>query len=769
MAKAQKADEVTNRRSHWQEEINRALKRYQQFRDQGKLTVDRYRLERQDAATDTYKDRYNLLYSSTETVKSSLYAQTPKVEAVQRHKDRSNQTAVDATLLLETVTQYALEDVDFDDVMAGVIEDYLLPGMGQAWVVYRPTFESEYDDKGKVIADTETVTFEGLDVEYVHYSDFLMGHARTWAKLPWGARRVYFTKKLATERFGAEKANQLTYSYRPYEDTGGRNKTDQGGNQTIVWEIWDKESRSAIWYSEDFPGDILDILPDPLKLEGFFPFPRPIRALSNTRTMVPKSFYSQYKAQAEELDLLTQKIRYLTEAIRVLGVYDGTNETLGNLLNGTGNKMVAVNNWAQFAGTGGVQGAIQWVPIKDIVTALTELFRQREIVKAEIYEITGFSDIQRGVSKASETLGAQEIKNQWAGGRLRILQKEVQRFCRDIIRLMGEVICEQFSEESLALYAGFEPPPITDQEQQAAADYAASQMQPQVPPPAMMTAPGQPQVPPPAPPPPTMQAQAIAQFRAVVKLLKNERKRCALIGIETDSTIQPDEQQERQDRLQFLASIGAFLQQAVPAAMQFPDMRGLLGSIMMFTARSFRASRSIEKDFEDFQKKLLAAPATPPPGKDGGGDAAGDAAKAQADMQMEQMRVQADAARTAQEQQTARAKIASDAQIQQMKIQQDHTFRMAEIALKNRELQLREREVQVKERELGIQAAEAETGRVIGAHEADMAARDLEHTHAMAIGDAQRADRQQELDQSNADADRQQEAQEPAPTGENGA
>jgi hypothetical protein len=757
MAKtAPKPDEVTNRRTHWQDEIARALKRYESFNNSGKATVDRYRLERQDSGVDVYKDRYNILYSSTETVKSSLYAQTPTVEAVQRHKDRQNDTAMYATLLIEAATQYAVEEVDFDDVMNNVVEDFLLPGMGQAWVVYEPDIKyDEYDEKGNGKEDTEYLAAEGLNVEYVHYRDFLMGVSRTWASVPWVSRRVYFDQPKAKKRFGAEKAAQLTYSYKPHDKNDGSSRSDTsgGGNQAIVYEIWDKASHKAIWYSDDFPGDVLDEIADPLKLRGFFPCPRPLRAVSNTRTMVPKSFYSQYKAQAEELDLLTEKIRYLTEALRVLGVFDGSNASLANLLQGKGNKMVSIENWAQFAGTGGIQGAIQWVPVTEVATVLTQLFQQREIVKNEIYEITGFSDIQRGISKASETLGAQQIKNQWAGGRLRNSQKEVQRFCRDVIRIMSEIICEQFSDTSLALYGGFDPPPITDAEQAAAVQYAQAQLQPPAPP-----MPGAPPPPPPTPPPPTMQAQAIQQFKKVVKLLKDERQRCAVIGVETDSTIQPDEQQERQDRMLFLSSMGAFLQQAIPAAMQFPDMRGLLGSIMMFTARTFRASRSIEKDFEDFQKKLANAPAAPPPGKDGGGDPAGDAAKVQADMQMEQMRTQAESARNAADNQTAQAKIAADTRTSQMKLQQDHEYRMAEIQLKNRELALREREVVVKERELGIQAAQAETGRIIDTHEAALAAADLEHTHQMALQDGDRADRALENDQANAEADRAQNA-----------
>lgn len=669
--------EVNTEYGYWQGEIDAAIKRYGHFVKTGKDTMQRYRMEKENA-NNYWRDKYNILYSSTETTKPSLYANTPKVEAARRHRDRSNENVILATMLAEAVGQYALEETDFDDVMGNVINDYLLPGMGQVWVRYDPTI-SDREEDGKTYS---TLDFEGLALDYVFYADFLTGAGRTWPEIPWVGRRVYYTKKKATKRFGKQIADMLQYSHKQSGDDSDEARS--GGDQAVIYEIWNKDDRTVVWFSKDYPSGLLDKKEDPLNLKDFFPCPRPVRAVTTTDTFVPTNFFSQYREQADALDQCTQRIRILTKALRVIGIYDASQANMANILTGTDNRMIPVENWAQFAQSGGLNAAVQYVPIKEIATVLTELYRQREIAKAEIYEITGFSDIVRGVSKASETLGAQQIKADWAGGRLRSMQKEIQRFCRDTIRIMVEIMLEQFDDATLAEYAGFEPPPITPEEQQQATQYIAAQMSGQ-------------QV---APPPPTMRSQAVQKFKEVTALLRKERTRCALIGIETDSTILPDEQQERKERMEFLGQIGAFLQQAGPMALQYPDMRGLLGAIMMFTVRTFRSSRPVEKEFEEFQAKLSQQPAMGSEGeKQQGGD--DGQAKAQATLQGAQMKIQGDVQKTQMQVQADQQEQAADLRFERWKVQQqeetkrqkqqqDHDYRMAELALKRAELGLKQ-------------------------------------------------------------------------------
>jgi hypothetical protein len=684
----------TNLRGYWQEQIDKATKTYSDFHTGGDKVIDRYRIEKANASNDKFRDRYNILYSSTETIKPSLYAQTPKVEVKKRHRDRKSPVLSQAVNILETSITYALEETNIDEVMENVIEDYTLPGLGMAWVRYAPVFKDETDANGNAVTDKQgnpqqLLDYEGISLDYVHWKDVLFGPCRFWKELPWAARRVYMSKPKATKRIGKAKADRAAI----VED-----------RQAIIWEVWDKAKREVIWFSEGYADDVLDRKQDPLGLKEFWPFPKPLRAISNTRTFVPRPFYAQYQSQAEELDELTARIRYLSEALNVRGVYDGSQDALAHLLASKGgNKLIAIDNWHQFIGEKGINGAVQWVPIDMIVQVLMELYKARDIVKNEIYEITGFSDITRGLSKASETLGAQQIKQEWASGRLRIMQKEVQRFVRDIVRIMGEIAAEHFSVETLALYSGFE---VADPQSEEG----------------------------------VKQLQA---FQQAVELIKLERERCANIGIETDSTVLPDEERERKDRLEFLGQMGAYLQQAGPMVMQYPQMGGLLMAMMMFSVRTFRASRPLEQEFEAFQDAFKANPPQPPQQGDDG------AAKAQAAQGVAQIKVQGDKEKQQAELAFKAQEAEAGRQLERERMQLEREKLQADAEKAGIELRIKETELAIKQAELALKQQQAVQSEQDQAHRHALEEQDQEHRQAVDRDSAERQDYQFDREQEN--------------------
>jgi hypothetical protein len=693
--------------AYWREQLDKQRSAYSDFHSGGDRVIDRYRIEKANAQPASLQDRYNMLYSSTETMRPSLYAQTPKVQVTKRHRDRKQPAVQQAVDLLETTVSYAIEEIDFDEVIENVVEDYLLPGLGTAWVRYEPTFKDQVDGAGNAVngedgKPAKVKDMENIHVDYKSWKDVLFGPCRTFKELPWAAKKEFMDKDSVTARFGRDVADRLNYLDNPTKN--GDRAPIVADKQAVVWEIWDKRSHSVIWISDGYD-DVLDEKPDPLKLKNFWPCPKPMRAISTTKTFVPRPFYSQYQSQAEELDNITARIRHLTNALNVRGVFDGSVTQLQALLSPTGgNKMIPVENWHQFLGQSGVNGAIQWVPIDMIVKVLMELYKARDAAKAEIYEITGFSDIVRGLSKASETLGAQQIKQDWATGRLRIMQKEVQRFCRDIVRIVAEIAAEHFSDETFAVYSGFELPPP--------------------PPPPPPVQPGQP-----VPPPPVDPRQiAVQQFKAALQLLRQERSRCANIGIETDSTILPDEENERKARLEFLASIGAFLQQAAPTVQQFPTMAPLLAGIMMFSVRSFRAARPIEQEFEKFQDALNAMGAQGMGAKPDEG-----AAKAQSAVQIAQMKQQGDAARQDKELQFKASEADKDRALERQKL-------AAQAEQARVQLQIKQVELEIKKAELALKQGQAVQSAIDGAHDRQLASNDQQ----LAANDQQlRADDQQ--------------------------
>lgn len=683
MAKDTSDIEPTSRRSYWQRELELSHKRYATFHSDGDKTIDEYRLE---SGNSSNADKYNILYSSTETIRPNLYAQTPIPRVELNFKDTATQDQRDAALLLQNNLKYTLSTQSFDNVMDGVVEDILLPGLSTAWVLYIPIISTD-SENNEMLAD------EKVEYEYVYWKDIRTGNARNWATMPWVAKAVYFTKKDAIARWGAEKASQLTYT-----DKNNDRDDNVGDSKALIWEIWDKINGEVLWYSDCYKHDILEVVPDPLKLKHFFPCPEPLRAIKNNRTFIPRSLYSQYRSQARTLNELTRRIRLLTEAIRVAGVYDGSQEALANLLSPTaGNKMVKVDGWASFAQQGGLKGSVEWVPLEAVVSALMQLLQAREVCKNEIYEITGFSDIVRGASKASETLGAQRIKENWAGARVKKVQKDVQRFARDLLSIAGEIIAEHYSIKSLALYGGFNIP--------SAQDVTAN---PDV-------------------------ASKWERFQRAVKVLRSDAKRCAAVDIETDSTIMADEAAERQDRMQFLTSASSFLQQAVPTMERAPQLAPLLSALLMFGVRTFPASRPIEEVFEQVQQGMQQNPPTPPQQNNDKQDAAATAQiAANAQKEIESAK-QAAAANE--------ANLKRDIEMQkleQARIEEDnrHFEKMRELDLREREVAVREQELALKENvelaKLDEEATQNEHNRMMAENDAEETAINSEHSRNMA-------------------------------------
>lgn len=671
------ADTPDQQHAHWGQELARAKKRFRTFWDGGDGVVDSYRLQRADGGEAMSKDKYNILYSSTETIRPNLYAQQPKPRVVLRSVDTASDASRIAARLLEGCLVYVAQEEDFDELMEAAVEDYLLPGLGVAWARYEATFQDMTGDDGEpVVGDDGNTQQELLDemvkIEYGFWQDFLCGVSRTWKEVPWVSKRLWLNKENATKRFGKDKADKLTYATRE----GQARDMDNPAETAEVWEIWNKPDKMVYWYGEGLTA-LLDQKSDPLKLKDFFPCPRPLRAISNTRTFVPRPFYSQYKSQAETLNVLTKRIRLLGEALRVVGMYDGSQPKLADILNpAAGNRMIAVDGWAQFAQNGGIKGSVEWVPIDTIVTTLNELLKAREICKQEIYEITGFSDVIRGVSKASETLGAQNLKADWAGARVKKMQKEVQRFARDLIALAGELIAEHCQPETIAVFSGMAMPDPSD---------------------------------------PALQ-QKVQTFKGACDLIRNELRRLSTIDIETDSTLIADEESERDDRTKFLAAAGAFLQQSVPAMEATPELGPLLGAMLMFVVRTFPSSRPIEEEFEKVQQVMSQKMA-------GGGDqdkdgkkaaAAAAAAKLQQDGQLKQQELQ-----VRQAHETATAQNEATAETNR------HQEKMLELQIRQEEIALRDRELGVKRQtatDTGDTAREnANTAKFVAVHAAAMA------------------------------------------------
>ncbi len=450
-------------------------------------------------------------------------------------------------------------------------------------------------------------------------------------------------------------------------------------------EIWNKRDREVIFIAPDYAAQPLETSPDPLSLDGFWPCPPPLYATLTNDTLVPVPDYAEYQDQAEELDNLTQRIKALTDAIRVNGVYDASIPELKRILaEGAENRMVGVKNWAELVTKGGLAKAMDFIPLKDVVEALIELYNSRDRVKADMAEITGISDIIRGQSQGSQkTATEQRIKGQFASLRLDDRKKEVARFARDAIAIKAEIIAEQFSPEILAEMTGmiaFLTDEITAE--QPAAPPMPPQMGHNGGPPMMDGAPPlAPGMAPPAaaPPPPDPAAMAQERFAKAVELLKNDKMRTFRIDIETDSTIEPDKQAAKEAVTEMTGAVGQLLEKALPLGQAVPELAAPLGQTLLFVLRTFGAGRDVEGLWEDAIEKMQRAaknPAPKPPSP-------------------EQIKAQAEADKMKADAQAVQQKSAQEAETHRM----DMEARQAEAANKQQEQALKLRTIEEQHRQ----------------------------------------------------------------------
>jgi hypothetical protein len=578
--------------SYWCDQIAVYEKEFSKWGERSKKIVKRYKDERNDNQNSVA--RFNILWSNVQTLAPALYAKNPIPNVDRRFEDDDKVGTTAARVLERSVTYFVDKDI-FGNVMRQAVLDRLLPGRGTAWVRYKFNDESgqaELTDDTQKGSDSEIPEnyTEDTVVDYVHWQDFGHSWGRTWEEVPAVWRKVYMGRKALKARFKNGDKVPLDKTEKNGEDKVSEKKA-------TIYEIWDKETLKAYWISKNMD-DILDERDDPLGLSDFFPCPKPIFATLGNDNLIPTPDYIQYQDQAQELDDLTGRINEIQKALKVVGVYDKSAEGLSRLLSeGLQNTMVPVEQWAVFGEKGGLKGAVDWFPMEMIATVLIQLYDARERVKQDLYEITGISDIIRGATDPNETLGAQQLKGQYATLRLDDKQGDVARFSRDLVRMMAEIISEHFSIETIKQISGIkllsapEKQQIMAQQQQAQAQ-------------AQQT--GQP----PQPLPEEIQ-ELLDQptWEEVEKLLRDDTLRCFRISIETDSTIKADQEQEKQQRMELIGAVGGFLQQAVLLP---PQLQPLAAELLMFGVRGFKVSREIETTFDLTMKKIKQASDAPP-------------------------------------------------------------------------------------------------------------------------------------------------------------
>ncbi len=629
--------------SYWLNEIAACKKREESYRKEGVRILEIYAGKKADQTP------YNILFSNTETLLPALYSSVPRPIVQRRFKDvdplGKNASQAGARVLEFLVDTNVDGYETFDEGMRAGVLDALLPGRGVTCVKYDAEVDGE---EGSQYKKSELVCLESRGWDKVFF-----GYAKKWSKVPWIAYEEHIDKEEAIRLFGDKVTAEITFTSGKEEEKD--NEEEKGERKTAcVYQIWDKADGKKVRYiSPGYKEGYLKVSDDPLGLTGFFNCPKPIQFIEKSHDLLPVALYMLYENQAKELNRLTIRINKTIEAIKARGVYDSElGDTLGKLMQGDDNELIPTDKSSSLSAEKGLGNAIWFMPIEQLIAVLMQLNQARENSKQVIYEITGIADIMRGSSNASETLGAQQIKQSWGTLRLKRLQKEVQRYSRDLLRMMLEIAATKFSEETWAKMTGM--PFLTadkkEQLDQLVYNMKAAAMQGQ-------------QI------PPEVQQQVQQQMQTpvwgdVIKILQDDLQRAYRIDIETNSTVEPEAVEDQKNITELMTAIGQYLNGVGPLVAQGVLPFQTAQSMLLAITRRFRFGPEIEDQINQMK--------APPPPDDGKAAAQAEQQALQAQQQqaaqLEQGKMQMDQAKLQQSGQLEAAKLQNLKEIEGLRL-----------------------------------------------------------------------------------------------------
>lgn len=512
-----------------------------------------------------------------------------------------------AASVMEKALEIVTNDEHSNEAIKMAIKDVLLPGRGCARVRWRPQMKEQPVMAGDGITPLphpetgepqveQVKVWEQVGDEYVYWEDLLVDPVRAAADMDWIAFRHLFTKKALETEFGGspqyeklKAQNKLGELFKWTDESAAQNAVGGGAamktatklgdkiKKAMLWEIWDRNSRQIIWFARDAGGLTMRVDPDSLQLEGFYPIPAPMLAVTTTDSRIPRPFYDLYARLAADLDETSERISNLTKQIKVRGAYNAASTAVSDILTAGDQKMIPVEGVDMI--TGGLANHIWMMPIIDFMNALDKLFLAREQCKQAIYEVMGISDIMRGATKASETATAQRIKGSMGVSRLDSAKSQADNFILDLMRLKAEIIATNFDPDTLMKMTGEEVTP------------------------------------------------------PVMEILRSDFSRTCSIDIETDSTVAPDLQAEQQGMAMVMQSVQLVMQGAQGMLMthMLPPQQVMQLSLelLKMALHPVRYSRGVVELIQDFQDQLAAMPPPPPmppmppPGPAGGPPARG--------------------------------------------------------------------------------------------------------------------------------------------------
>lgn len=537
----------TGLRDRWLKKVKRTEKVLKdEFREQADRAWDAFEIEECDGKPAPI---FPIWWATASITAGALFSQLPLPDVRQRFQTLPGQEqppGMDVLLAIpERLIKYTLDTSDVMSEARQAVLDYVVSGLGVIKIELESTIKQEpiMTAEGLPVLDeagqpqmSEVVADQRIRWRYFSYEDFIWDQAKRWQDVDWVAFRHCYTKEEIRRIYGVDIDKQG-------ERKDGPKKAGQKEGGVEVYEIWDKVKRRRIVLSECYDAP-LSVDADPLRLQDFWPMPKPMMLGVGHDGLVPRPDYEAIKATDESIQRKTGRIDALVKQVKDCGFYDQQLHELSELMSASDGQLIPVKGLAErMLSQSGSRLSFDSVVAKQdnrqAVEVVKTLMETREDDKQRIYELLGISDIIRGATEAAETAKAQRIKVQFASVRLREKLSTIALMFREAYRIMAEIGAEHFTPDTLYLSTGIRPTP----EQ--------------------------------------------------IDVLRSDVNRNMLIDVETDATIAQDEEADKEQNLELAQTFTKFAGELMPAIQRGFMPADMGKELLLMVLAPFKGSRAL--------------------------------------------------------------------------------------------------------------------------------------------------------------------------------
>lgn len=614
--------------------------------------------EKDYSATDK---NYNIFYSNVQTLDSNLCLNDPKPDIQRRFLKRldsdklKSNTYAEVARILSGAVEYVVDVSHVNAIIKKDVHNTDVVGRGVAWIEYNPTIET--DENGE-----EHIAFRDIHLSSLKYDEYLCSSAECEADVWWKARRHLLTRKDIYQRFGYS-ADDSELQYTP--DNGKDNDTILKRGE--VWEIWDKNDKKRIYILMNHKNhELLEETDDPYRLESFFPCDE-LSFIRENNSIVPVPELLVYRKQALLLETICKRIAQISDALKYVVIMGSQDKSVGqDIVRAQNGDVLSIQS---NDAPGGVSSMITVVPTDPAVKTIEYLEAEKEKVKQNIYDITGISDLMRGMSDPRETAKAQQIKGLFGSLRFQDRQKCVQEHRKRIYRIIAEIIAEHYDEATLSemtcTYL-----PTADEKTGTDAQIQLLQAQGKEVPQQLIDK--------------YNEIVNIPTWEDVILILRSDRLRNYTVDVETTATAFDDQEQQQEaiDKLtQTYIGMAQLAEQLSPELIKgfIPIIRMNLSTCKLSSSISRQLEEALDAAYRSVEEESKQPPQPTP-----------EQQKLQADMQLQSAKLESEKQRALLDQQVELKRLA----IEHDKVMGEARYKEAEIAIKKQEADRKEAELQ---------------------------------------------------------------------------